>query len=57
MKTPQLPPPLPLAFYQAPTPKEKIEALAAKPMAPKKAQAPADFGLFDLNARKQEDLF
>lgn len=56
MKTPQLPPPLPLAFYQAPTAKEKLEAQAAKPLTPKKPQAAADFGLFDLGARKQEEL-
>lgn len=56
MKTPQLPPPLPLAFYQAPSTKEKLEAQAAKPLSPKKPQAAADFGLFDLGARKQEVL-
>jgi hypothetical protein len=37
--------------------RERLELLAQAPLLPKKAQKPADHGLFDLNARNQLDLF
>jgi hypothetical protein len=39
------------------TPAQRMAMLANAPMLPKRAQRPADHGLFDLNARNQMDLF
>jgi hypothetical protein len=39
------------------TPAHRLAMLANAPMLPKRAQRPADHGLFDLNARNQLDLF
>jgi hypothetical protein len=39
------------------TPAQRLAFLANAPMLPKRAQRPADHGLFDLNARNQLDLF
>jgi hypothetical protein len=39
------------------TPAARLAMLANAPMQPKRAQRPADHGLFDLNARNQLDLF
>jgi hypothetical protein len=36
---------------------QRMAMLANAPMLPKRAQRPADHGLFDLNARNQLDLF
>jgi hypothetical protein len=36
---------------------QRMAMLANAPMLPKRAQRPADHGLFDLNARNQMDLF
>lgn len=36
---------------------DRLAFLAAAPLAPTKPQRSADFGLFDLNARNQLDLF
>lgn len=56
VKTPTLPPPLPLAFYRPPTIRERLELEAAKPLRPTKPQKALDVGLFDLGARNQEEL-
>jgi hypothetical protein len=39
------------------TPAIRLAMLANAPMLPRRAQRPADHGLFDLNARNQLDLF
>jgi hypothetical protein len=39
------------------TPADRLALRAAAPMRPKKLQRPCDFGLFDLAARDQLDLF
>jgi hypothetical protein len=39
------------------TPAQRLAMLANAPMLPKRAQRPADHGLFDVNARNQLDLF
>lgn len=39
------------------TPADRMALRAAAPMRPKKLQRPCDFGLFDLAARDQLDLF
>jgi hypothetical protein len=39
------------------TPAQRLALLANAPMLPKRAQRPADHGLFDLNARNQLNLF
>lgn len=39
------------------TPAQRLAVLANAPMQPKKAQRPADHGLFDMNARNQLNLF
>ncbi|MBL0923459.1 MAG: hypothetical protein IBJ12_03200 [Sphingomonadaceae bacterium] len=39
------------------TPAQRLAVLANAPMLPKKAQRPADHGLFDMNARNQLNLF
>lgn len=39
------------------TPADRLALRAAAPMRPKKLQRPCDFGLFDLAARNQLDLF
>jgi hypothetical protein len=39
------------------TPAHRLAMLVNAPMLPKRAQRPADHGLFDLNARNQMDLF
>jgi hypothetical protein len=39
------------------TPRDRLAIRANAPMEPRKAQRPADHGLFDTNARKQIDLF
>ena len=39
------------------TPSDRLAARAAAPLEPKKPQRPCDFGLFDLAARNQLDLF
>jgi hypothetical protein len=39
------------------TPAHRLAMLANAPMQPKRAQRPADHGLFDFNARNQLDLF
>ena len=39
------------------TPRDRLAILAAAPLAPAKTQRHADFGLFDLAARDQLDLF
>lgn len=36
---------------------DRLALLAAAPMMPRKAQRPPDFGLFDLAARNQLELF
>lgn len=36
---------------------QRLEAHMAAPLRPKVAQQPLDFGLFDLDARRQLDLF
>lgn len=36
---------------------DRLAFLASAPLAPTKPQRPADFGLFDVNARNQLDLF
>ena len=36
---------------------DRLALLAAAPLIPSKAQRPADFGLFDLAARDQLELF
>lgn len=56
MKTPQLPPPLPMSCYTVPTDKEKLDLQATKPLRSTKPQKPADDGLFDLGARRQTSL-
>ena len=37
--------------------RERLMLLAEAPLLPRKAQKPADYGLFDLNARNQLELF
>jgi hypothetical protein len=39
------------------TPAERLAMLANAPMQPKRAQRPADHGLFDTNARNQIEMF
>jgi hypothetical protein len=39
------------------TPAQRMAMLANAPMQPRKAQRPADHGLFDLNARNQIEMF
>jgi hypothetical protein len=39
------------------TPAIRLAMLANAPMQPRRAQRPADHGLFDLNARNQLNLF
>ena len=39
------------------TQRDRLDMLAAAPMLAKKAQRPADSGLFDMNARSQLGLF
>lgn len=39
------------------TPAERLAMLANAPMQPRKAQRPADHGLFDTNARNQLEMF
>nr|NUR36579.1 hypothetical protein [Sphingomonas sp.] len=39
------------------TPSDRLALRAAAPMRPRKLQRPCDFGLFDLAARDQLDLF
>lgn len=39
------------------TPAQRLAMLANAPMQPRKAQRPADHGLFDLNARDQIEMF
>ena len=39
------------------TPAQRLAMLANAPMQPRKAQRPADHGLFDLNARNQIEMF
>lgn len=36
---------------------DRLALLASAPLAPTKPQRPADFGLFDMNARNQLELF
>ena len=38
-------------------PADRLAFLASAPLAPTKPQRPADFGLFDLNARLQLEMF
>jgi hypothetical protein len=38
-------------------PSDRLAFLASAPLAPTKPQRPIDFGLFDMNARNQLDLF
>ncbi len=50
----------PLNFYDPPSDKERIEAEMARKGVKRqfgKPERPADFGLFDNGARKQEELF
>lgn len=37
--------------------RQRLETQMAAPLRPKVAQKPLDFGLFDLDARRQLDLF
>ncbi|MEK6638466.1 MAG: hypothetical protein AABY88_10330 [Pseudomonadota bacterium] len=39
------------------TPAERLAMLANAPLQPRKAQRPADHGLFDTNARNQIEMF
>jgi hypothetical protein len=39
------------------TPAQRLAMLANAPMQPRKAQRPADHGLFDTNARLQIEMF
>ena len=39
------------------TPRDRLAIRANAPMAPRKAQRPADHGLFDTNARNQIEMF
>ena len=39
------------------TPRERLAIRANAPMEPRKAQRPADHGLFDTNARNQIEMF
>lgn len=39
------------------TPAQRLAVLANAPMQPRKAQRPADHGLFDVNARNQIEMF
>lgn len=39
------------------TPAERLQMLACAPLVPRKAQKPADHGLFDMNARNQLEMF
>ena len=39
------------------TPRDRLAIRANAPMEPRKAQRPADHGLFDINARKQIEMF
>lgn len=39
------------------TPRDRLAARTAAPLEPRKPQRPCDLGLFDLNARRQLDLF
>jgi hypothetical protein len=39
------------------TPAQRLTMLANAPMQPRKAQRPADHGLFDTNARNQIEMF
>jgi hypothetical protein len=39
------------------TPADRLAMLANAPMLPRKAQRPADHGLFDTNARNQIEMF
>lgn len=39
------------------TPAQRLAMLASAPLIPRKAQRPADHGLFDLNARNQIEMF
>ena len=39
------------------TPRDRLAIRANAPMEPKKAQRPADHGLFDTNARNQIEMF
>lgn len=39
------------------TPAERLAMLANAPLQPRRAQRPADIGLFDTNARNQIEMF
>ena len=39
------------------TPRDRLAIRANAPMEPRKPQRPTDHGLFDMNARKQIELF
>ena len=39
------------------TPRDRLAIRANAPMEPRKAQRPADYGLFDTNARNQIEMF
>ena len=39
------------------TPRDRLAVRASAPMEPRKAQRPADHGLFDTNARNQIEMF
>ena len=39
------------------TPRDRLSIRANAPLEPKKAQRPADHGLFDTNARNQIEMF
>jgi hypothetical protein len=47
-----------LVYGVAPiTPRDRLAIRANAPMEPRKAQRPADHGLFDTNARNQIEMF
>jgi hypothetical protein len=47
-----------LVYGVAPiTPRDRLAMRANAPMEPRKAQRPADHGLFDTNARNQIEMF
>lgn len=45
-----------LPGVKAVTTKDRLQVLADRPLAPRKAQKPLDMGLFDEDARNQMDL-
>jgi hypothetical protein len=50
-------PPFKYRLASEQTPRERLAIRANAPLEPRKAQRPADHGLFDTNARNQIEMF